>query len=332
MQSTNLIDNFGRKINYIRLSITEHCNYRCFYCRDENHKVGSVKEDILSYEEIHRIVQIFASLGVSKIRLTGGEPLLRRGIVKIASLINSVDGITDIPLSTNAHLLEKFAEKLYKNSVKRVNVSLDSLNAKNFLDITRDGDLIKVLKGIKKAQSVGMSVKINVVIMQGRNTNEIENMLDFARDNNIEMRFIETMPIGISGVEALKSIYSKEQILIRAKKYLGALQEVKGQKTAGPAKIYENISEKGITKFGIISAVSENFCENCNRLRITAKGDLILCLGQENKVELMKLMRDGKSDKEIKAIVINTLKLKPKRHNFEDLTNIDNRQMVEIGG
>jgi cyclic pyranopterin phosphate synthase len=325
---SKMIDSFGREINYIRLSLTEHCNYRCFYCRDENHKVGSVKEDILSYEEIHRVAKIFASLGVSKIRLTGGEPLLRRGVVKIASLINSVDGITDIPLSTNAHLLEKFAEKLYVNGVKRVNISLDSLDKKNFLDITRDGDLDEVLKGIKQAQKVGMSVKINVVIMQGRNTDEIENMLDFGRENNIEMRFIETMPIGISGVEALKSIYNKEQILERARKHLGDLQEVKNSKTDGPATIYQNDK----TRFGIISAVSEKFCESCNRLRITAKGDLILCLGQENKVGLMSLMRDGKSDDEIKEVIINALQLKPKRHNFEDLENIDSRQMVEIGG
>jgi cyclic pyranopterin phosphate synthase len=326
----NLVDSFGREINYIRLSVTEHCNYRCFYCRDEHHKVGSVKEDILSYEEIYRIVQIFASLGVSKVRLTGGEPLLRRGIVKIASLIHSVDGITDIPLSTNGHLLAKFAPKLYENGVRRVNISLDSLDEKNFYNITRDGDLQEVLRGIKIAQQVGMKVKINVVIMQGRNTNEIENMLDFARDNNIQMRFIETMPIGVSGVEALESIYNKEQILQRAETHLGSLQQVQTSKTAGPATLYKN--SDGSVEFGIISAVSEKFCESCNRLRITAKGDLILCLGQENKVELMQLMRSGKTDTEIKNKIISALQLKPKRHNFEDITNIDTRQMVEIGG
>jgi cyclic pyranopterin phosphate synthase len=144
------------------------------------------------------------------------------------------------------------------------------------------------------------------------------------------MRFIETMPIGVSGVEALESIYNKEQILQRAETHLGSLQQVQTSKTAGPATLYKN--SDGSVEFGIISAVSEKFCESCNRLRITAKGDLILCLGQENKVELMQLMRSGKTDTEIKNKIISALQLKPKRHNFEDITNIDTRQMVEIGG
>ena len=323
-----LIDSFGRKINYIRLSVTEHCNYRCFYCRDESHSISSIREDILSYEEIHRIVKIFASLGVSKVRITGGEPLLRRGIVKIASLINSVAGITDIPISTNAHLLEKFAEKLYQNGVTRANISLDSLDNENFNKITRGGDLSKVLTGIQVAQNVGMKIKINAVIMSNINTNEIINMLDFAKNNNIEIRFIETMPIGLAGIKATNNIFDKQKILNIATKHLKNIKKVKSNKTAGPAQIYQSED----FRFGIISAVSDKFCDSCNRLRITAKGNLILCLGQENKVDLMQLMRDGKTDLQIKDKIINALQHKPKMHNFDNITNIDGRQMVEIGG
>jgi cyclic pyranopterin phosphate synthase len=329
----NLIDKFNRKITYIRLSITEHCNYRCFYCRDDEHQVNCKREEILSYEEIERVVQIFAKLGVKKVRLTGGEPLIRRGIVKIARLISSVKGIEDMPLSTNAHLLDKFAQKLYKNGVNRVNISIDSLQEKRFYDITQGGDLSEVLRGIDGAIKAGMHpIKLNVVMMQGTNDDEIENMIDFAIQKSVDIRFIETMPIGQAGVRATQKHLSEAVIFARIKKHLkGDITLIQPKQTDGPAHNYKINGTQ--SKFGIISAVSNHFCPSCNRVRISAKGELILCLGQEDSISLKDAMRSNMSDEEIGGVIVKAINHKPEKHEFLDsIDNISNRQMVEIGG
>lgn len=330
---TQLIDKFGREINYLRLSITEHCNYRCFYCRDNGHISNCKKQDILSYEDIQRIVSIFAQLGVSKIRLTGGEPLVRRGIAKIAKLISAVDGIDDLALSTNAHLLAKFADKLYQNGVNRVNISMDSLHPEKFKKITRGGDLKLVIKGIEAALKTGMHpIKINAVAMRGVNDDEIEALIDFAIEKGLDMRFIETMPIGLAGIEASSQHISEQEILSRVKKHLkGRLVPIKPGKTDGPACNYKIIDSD--SSVGIISAVSNHFCQTCNRVRLTAKGELILCLGQKDSISLRDMARSGLSDEEIKRNIIDTINKKPEKHEFNySIDNISNRQMVEIGG
>ena len=328
-----LIDKFGREITYLRLSVTEHCNYRCFYCRDDEHVPNCKREDILSYEDIERIVQIFAELGVTKVRLTGGEPLLRRGIVKIARLISCVKGINDIPLSTNAHLLEKFAKKLHQNGVNRVNISMDSLMPERFEKITRGGDLTEVIKGIDAAIQAGMSpVKINMVAMRGVNDDEIESMVDFAITKGIDVRFIETMPIGLVGIEALEQHISEKDIFAKLNKHLGnKLNSINASKTDGPA---HNFRIKGTNStVGIISAVSNHFCQTCNRVRLTAKGDLILCLGQEDAISLKDAVRSDLTNDEIKNMIVNAINKKPEKHEFNTvIDNISNRQMVEIGG
>lgn len=328
-----LIDRFGRQINYLRLSVTEHCNYRCIYCRDDEHTPDCKREDILSYEDIQRIVSIFAQLGVSKIRLTGGEPLLRRGIVKIAQLISHVDGIEDIPLSTNGHLLEKFANKLFENGVNRVNLSIDSLIPQRFKDITRGGDVNEVIKGIDAAIASGMSpIKINMVVMRGVNDDEIESMIDFAIEKNIDIRFIETMPIGSAGISNASQHYCEKDILGRVVKHLNNnVTPLKSSDTDGPAKSYKINNTR--SSFGVISAVSNHFCKTCNRVRLTAKGELILCLGQENAISLKDALRSGKSDDEIKLMISDALKEKPESHVFNTvIDNISQRQMAEIGG
>ncbi|SMN16222.1 Molybdenum cofactor biosynthesis protein MoaA [uncultured Candidatus Thioglobus sp.] len=328
-----LIDKFGREINYLRLSITEHCNYRCFYCRDDEYTPNCKREDILSYEDIQRIVRLFAELGITKVRLTGGEPLIRRGIVKIASLISSVPGITDVPLSTNAHLLEKFAHKLHKNGVNRVNISIDSLIAKKFEEITRGGDINEVIKGIDAAIAAGMNpIKINVVAMRGVNDDEIESMIDFAIEKGIDIRFIETMPIGNAGIEALAQHMSEQDILAKITQHLeGRLTPLISKKTDGPASNFKIDGTK--STIGIISAVSNHFCDTCNRVRLTAKGDLILCLGQEDSISLKDAVHSDLSDEEIKQLIINAINKKPEKHVFNSVVdNISNRQMVEIGG
>ncbi len=328
-----LIDKFGRQINYLRLSVTEHCNYRCFYCRDDEHTPNCKREDILSYEDIEKIVQLFAQLGITKVRLTGGEPLLRRGIAKIAKLISRIDGINDVPLSTNAHLLEKFAGKLYQNGINRVNISIDSLIPERFEKVTRGGDLSEVIKGIDAAIQTGMHpIKMNMVAMRGVNEDEIESMIDFAIDKGIDIRFIETMPIGSAGIEALTQHISKKDILAKINKHLNnQLTPIVSNKTAGPA---HNFKIKGTNStVGIISAVSNNFCQTCNRIRLTAKGDLILCLGQQDSISLRDAVRSDLTDNEIKSMIINAINKKPEKHEFNSvIDNISNRQMVEIGG
>ena len=328
-----LIDKFGREITYLRLSVTEHCNYRCFYCRDDEHVPNCKREDILSYEDIERIVQIFAELGVTKVRLTGGEPLLRRGIVKIARLISDVNGINDMPLSTNAHLLEKFAKKLHQNGVNRVNISMDSLIPERFEKITRGGDITEVIKGIDAAIQAGMNpVKINMVAMRGVNDDEIESMVDFAITKGIDVRFIETMPIGLVGIEALEQHISEKDISAKLNKHLGKrLSPINPSKTDGPA---HNFKIKGTNStVGIISAVSNHFCQTCNRVRLSAKGDLILCLGQEDAISLKDAVRSDLTNDEIKTMIVNAINKKPEKHEFNTVVdNISNRQMVEIGG
>jgi len=328
-----LIDKFNREINYIRLSVTEHCNYRCFYCRDAEHIPNCKREDILSYEDIERIVRIFAQLGVSKIRLTGGEPLLRRGIVKIAQLISNIDGIKDVPLSTNGHLLEKFAGKLFGNGVNRVNLSIDSLIPERFDEITRGGDVNEVIKGIDAAIASGMHpIKMNMVVMRGVNDDEIESMIDFAIEKGVDIRFIETMPIGSAGIEATSQHYSEKDILNRVNKHLkNRITPMTSSKTDGPAKNFK--IDHSDSTVGVISAVSSHFCQTCNRVRITAKGDLILCLGQEDSISLKDAVRSDKSDDEIKKMIIEAINKKPEKHEFNSsIDNISNRQMAEIGG
>ncbi|SMN00590.1 Molybdenum cofactor biosynthesis protein MoaA [uncultured Candidatus Thioglobus sp.] len=328
-----LIDPFNRNITYLRVSVTDHCNYRCHYCRDEDHITETSRNEILSYEEIAKIVRLFSEMGVSKVRLTGGEPLLRKDILNLANLLNNIANINDIPLSTNAALLAPIAGKLQAAGINRLNISLDSLDKKRFEEITRGGDLSKVIEGIDAAIAAGMHpIKLNMVVMRGVNDDEIEAMIDFAIARNIDIRFIETMPIGVAGINALNQHYSEADILKRIHKHLPKqLTAVQATATQGPAKSY--LINNTHTSVGIISAVSNNFCASCNRVRLTAKGRLILCLGQQNSVSLRDALRSGMSDDEIKTLIVNAINNKPERHEFDTkIDNINMAQMVEIGG
>jgi cyclic pyranopterin phosphate synthase len=328
-----LIDPFNRKITYLRVSVTDHCNYRCYYCRDEDHQTNTVRNEVSSYEEIAKIVRLFSELGITKVRLTGGEPLLRKDILKLTKMLGEIPNITDIPISTNAHLLAPMAAKLKKSGINRVNISIDSLQQDVFKKITRGGDLNKVIKGIDAAIKVGMSpIKINMVVIKGVNDNEIEDMIDFAINKGIDIRFIETMPIGSAGIDTSNNHYSEADILKRVIDYLpNKLINVKADQTSGPAKSY--LIDNTNTSVGTISAVSNNFCKSCNRVRLTSRGRLILCLGQENSVSLLDAVRGGMSDEDIKKLIIKAINNKPERHYFDtNIYNIENAQMVEIGG
>lgn len=328
-----LIDPFARKITYLRVSVTDHCNYRCFYCRDEYHLNKTSRKELLCYEEMARVIRLFSELGVSKVRLTGGEPLLRRGISDFIKMLSAIPGLTDIPLSTNAHLLAKMAKEIKTAGINRLNISLDSLQAERFKNITRGGDLHRVIQGIDAAVEAGISpIKLNVVVMRGINEDEIEGIIDFALSRQISVRFIETMPIGASGIEATQAHYAEKAMLERIHNHLSArLTPIKPEQTAGPAKNF--LVDNGPTAVGTISAFSNNFCAACNRVRLTAKGRLILCLGQENSISLRDALRSGLDDDKIKNLIIKAIVQKPEKHEFEtDIYNIANRQMVEIGG
>ena len=328
-----IIDPYNREITYLRVSVTDHCNYRCHYCRDEDHQTHTKRSQVLSFEEIAKIVRLFSELGVTKVRLTGGEPLLRKDILELTKMLGEIPGLTDIPLSTNAHLLSPLATELKVNGINRANISIDSLIPERFKEITRDGDLATVIKGVDAAISAGMKpIKLNMVVMKGINDDEIESMIDFAIDRGLDIRFIETMPIGLAGIEAVDRYYSEKDILERVyTKFGNKLESKKVHQTDGPAKALHIIGTN--TSVATISAVSNNFCSSCNRVRLTAKGELILCLGQKDSVSLRDALRSGMSDTEIKQLILNAITKKPEKHFFDSvIDNISSRQMVEIGG
>ena len=328
-----IIDPFNRRITYLRVSVTDHCNYRCHYCRDEDHQTHTKKSQVLTFEEIAKIVRLFAELGVTKVRLTGGEPLLRKDILDLTKMLGEIPGLTDIPLSTNAHLLPGLASKLKNNGINRANISIDSLDPVRFKEITRDGDLDRVIKGIDAAISVGIKpIKLNMVVMKGINDDEIESMTEFAINRGLDLRFIETMPIGLVGIEAVDRHYSERDILSRVRASYGdKLLPIQSKQTDGPAKAFK--IEGTQTSIGTISAVSNNFCSSCNRVRLTAKGELILCLGQKDSVSLRDALRSGMSDSKMKQLILDAITKKPEKHFFDSvIDNISSRQMVEMGG
>jgi len=330
----SLIDSFGRRIDYLRVSVTDRCNYRCFYCIPPEGVETAVRSDFLNYEELTRLIRLFSELGVSKVRFTGGEPLMRRDMAELARQVAGLPGIHDLSLSTNAHLLEQHALALREAGVSRVNISLDTLNPAIFADITRGGDLAIVLRGIDAALAAGMRpVKLNMVIMKGINEHEIEAMLDFAVERGADLRFIETMPVGAAGMNGTAShYYPASKVLERVRKHCGEeLIAVKGAKGAGPASYYQ--VGGGPVRIGVISAISRHFCEGCNRVRLTAKGDLVLCLGQEDTVPLGAGLRQGLPDAELTRTILDAIARKPERHEFgekEDVVRF--RDMSTIGG
>ncbi len=328
-----LIDSFGRRIDYLRVSVTDRCNYRCFYCIPAEGVGTAARTEFLSYEELSRLIGLFSGLGVSKVRFTGGEPLVRRDMVKLVQQVGVLPGVRDLSLSTNAHLLERYARQLFEAGIRRVNISLDTLDPDTFARITRGGDLAQVLRGIDAALEVGMHpVKLNMVIMKGINHHEIERMLEFAIERGADLRFIETMPIGEAGCEGTSHYYPASKVLERVRKRCGAeLIAVKGAKGAGPARYYQIGS--GPVRIGVISAVSRHFCEGCNRVRLTAKGELVLCLGQEDMVPLGKGLRQGWSDEKLIQAIRDAIARKPERHEFGEKKEVVRfRDMSTIGG
>jgi len=311
---TNLIDQFGRTVNYIRLSITDRCDFRCTYCMAEDMQFLP-RNQVLSLEESARLVNIFVSLGVSKVRITGGEPLVRKNALWLFNEIGKLDGLKDLVVTTNGSQLTKHAQALKNAGVKRVNISLDSLIPDRFKAITRTGDLQKVLAGIQAAQQAGFDqIKLNTVLMQGVNNDETISLVEFAIKESIDIAFIEEMPLGEVDHLRANSFCSNETTrkLIQSQYSLTP----SNYRSGGPAE-YWTVDHTN-TKIGFISPHTHNFCEQCNRVRITCQGELFLCLGQEDKVELMPLLRKYPfDDAPIIEAILNSMTIKPKGHDFD---------------
>ncbi|MCP4289596.1 MAG: GTP 3',8-cyclase MoaA [Gammaproteobacteria bacterium] len=330
---SELIDPFNRSIHYLRVSVTDRCNYRCFYCMPSRGLEWEQRKEFLSYEELTRLIRLFSELGVDKVRLTGGEPLARRGILEFVRQLSKLPGINDLSMSTNAHLLANQAQALAEAGIQRVNISLDSLDPGVFRQITRNGELQPVLRGIDAALEAGMHpVKINMVVMKGLNELEIEPMLDYALERGADLRYIETMPIGEAGIQGADHYFPADRILFRLKRHLGSdLIPVKGARGAGPARYYQ--VSAGPVRVGVIGALSRHFCDDCNRVRLTARGDLVLCLGQEDRESLREPMRRGATDNEIKELILLAIARKPLSHEFNtDESRVSLRHMSSLGG
>lgn len=311
---TALIDQFGRAVDYIRLSITDRCDFRCLYCMSEE-MTFLPRDEVLSLEECARLVKVFVSLGVKKVRITGGEPLVRKNAMWLFDEVGQLAGLKELVLTTNGSQLSQHAKALKHAGVKRINISVDSLNPERFKKITRVGELSKVLAGIHAAKQAGFeNIKLNTVLMRGFNDDEASDLVKFAIEQEIDISFIEEMPLGevdhtrgstfVSNLETLEKLQSEYSLISSTKT------------TGGPARYWQVANTQ--TKIGFISPHSHNFCEACNRVRITCKGELFLCLGQEDKVDLMPIMRAHPyDDAPLIAAILGSMAIKPKGHDFD---------------
>lgn len=324
-----LIDPFGRTIEYLRLSVTDRCDLRCHYCMPKGFKGFEVPEHWLTFEEIERIVGTFSRLGVRRVRITGGEPLVRKNMPELAARLSALPGIEDLSMSTNAVSLAKHARALKAAGVGRINVSLDSLRPDRFRNITGGGKLEKVLTGLMAAKEAGLSpVKINMVVMKDENDDEVEDMVHFCLEHGFTLRFIETMPMGETGRSAADHYVDLQQIKQRLAEKFELLPGV--MPGGGPAR-YVQVAGTDL-KIGFITPISQHFCATCNRVRLAVDGTLYLCLGQEDKFEFRPLLRAGISDAELDEAVRQALLLKPERHEFREKPEQVIRFMSLTGG
>lgn len=323
-----LLDRFGRSIEYLRLSVTDRCDLRCTYCMPKGFKEFEEPQDWLSFDEIERLLAVFARLGTSRIRITGGEPLLRRGLPELAHRIACLPGICDLSLSTNATRLDRYAVALKVAGVSRINVSLDSLDAKCMEKITGRDSLPKIMAGIMAGKEAGFSpIKINMVALQDVNEHEIDDMVAFCIENRFILRLIEAMPMGSTGSSA--SCLDLVQVRSRLTKKFN-LQPQAAELGGGPAR-YLATSDGG-TCIGFITPMSQHFCATCNRVRLAVDGTLYLCLGQEEKFEFRPLLRGGASDAELEAAIRAAIELKPQKHEFREKPAKVIRFMSQTGG
>ncbi|MEW8000317.1 MAG: GTP 3',8-cyclase MoaA [Candidatus Thiodiazotropha endolucinida] len=314
---SSLVDRFNRRINYLRISVTDRCDLRCIYCMSEDMEFVP-RSQLLTLEELFRVGKSFVEMGVRKIRITGGEPLTRRGVMQLFESLGQLDGLDDLTLTTNGTLLHRYAKTLQRAGVTRVNISLDSLQEARFRKITRIGDIRRTLTGIDAALEAGFQrVKINSVILKNRNHDEIPALVEFAEKRGMDISFIEEMPLGETGDhDRAELYYSSQQVLQDLQPHYDLIATT--DTTGGPARYYR-INDSN-TRVGFISPHSHNFCDHCNRVRLTAEGRLLLCLGQEHSMDLRRVVRANPLDDEpLRQAIIDAMAIKPKGHEF-DLT------------
>ena len=341
-----LIDQFSRTISYLRLSITDRCNLRCMYCMpkedvdsDKHTKTGEIlhHSELLTYEELSRVVRIAVEMGMNKLRLTGGEPLVRRGILDFIHELSTLQGLKEVRLTTNGVLLPDYAERLYAEGVRYLNISLDTMQPEKFLKITGRDSYAKVWQGLLKARDLGFRVKINVVAMKGVNDDEFIDFAELALAEPFQVRFIEFMPLGE------KSSWQKEQFITADEikntiSGAGQFTPYEHKHDAGPARMYKLADSEGRSgTIGFISPISHHFCDQCNRLRLTSEGKLRSCLLNDRETDLKALIRSGASDGRIRESIRQTILNKPKGHTLQnDLEQSEKptclSQMSQIGG
>lgn len=326
-----LVDPYKRKINYLRISVTDRCNLRCRYCMPEEGIPLISHNEILTYEEILRIVNVFAKEGISKVRITGGEPLVRKGIVEFISRLSKIEEIKDLSLTTNGILLKDFAYELKRAGLKRVNISLDSLKRERFLEITGRDGFERVWDGILEALKVDLSpIKINMVAIKGVNDDEIESFARLTIDLPLVVRYIEYMPSGNGDNWSEENILTIDQIKKRIENIF-KLNPIPQSEWDGPAKRYR--IERALGEIGLIGAVSEHFCGDCNRLRLTPDGKIRTCLFSDNEIDLKEYIRNGATDDDLRQRLLIALKMKPERHHINtNQFKKCQRNMSAIGG
>jgi cyclic pyranopterin phosphate synthase len=324
-------DDFGRAINYLRVSVTDRCNLRCIYCMPEDGIVKSDHGAILSYEELALIVRAAAELGVRKVRLTGGEPLARLGLAEFVGMVTATPGIDDVSLTTNGTLLARHATELVEAGLGRVNVSLDTLRPDRFATITRRARLDDVWAGVEAAKAAGLApIKFNMVVVRGLNDDEV---VDFARRTlsaGWHVRYIELMPIGANVDWAGQGSVPIPEIRERIESELGPLAPVHGPTGNGPARYYQLIGGEGT--IGFIGAMSDHFCQTCNRLRLTADGKLRPCLMSAREIDLRPALRSGAGLEAVKKLLAQAIHAKPQRHHLDKAQSPQDRIMAQIGG
>lgn len=315
-----MLDKYDRKINYLRISITDLCNFRCKYCMPEEGVEKKDRSEILTFEEIYYIAHLFVEKGVDKIRITGGEPLVRKGVINFIESLGNLENVKDLAMTTNASLLKGKAFKLKEAGLDRINVSLDTLNPNTFNKLT-GGDLKDVLDGIDEAKEAGLGIKINTVLLKGINEDEISDFINLTIDSPIDVRFIEVMPIGPTASYAKSKFLSSDEIIENFD-----LEKIENYDPSSPAKLYQIDGAKG--RVGFIDPISHNFCESCNRMRLTSDGGLKTCLHSDRVIDLKSAIRRGE---DIRPLIEEGLSTKPLRHHLKEGKNIE-ESMNRIGG
>ncbi|MDX1433677.1 MAG: GTP 3',8-cyclase MoaA [Gammaproteobacteria bacterium] len=314
-ETDTLVDRFGRRVTYVRLSVTDRCDFRCVYCMDED-MTFLPRAQVLTLEEIYAVGRAFTELGVTKIRLTGGEPLVRRNVLWLARQLGALPGLRELVLTSNGSQLDRLAAPLRDAGVSRINISLDSLRPERFRELTRVGDLDRVLRGIDAARAAGFErLKINSVILKHRNDDEILDLVQFVVDRGMDVSFIEEMPLGQIGEhDRAAAYYSSDEVRRDIETRFELVPTT--ESTGGPSRYFQVAGTE--SRVGFISPHSHNFCESCNRVRVTVQGRLLLCLGQEHSVDLRHVLRANPGDDaRLREAIVDSMAIKPKGHDFD---------------